>query len=278
MEHTILGAIEDNALEDGEHAVGINTDAIDYLEVGVQAATIQADANDNAYTVEEEDFLEEVDFTQQPKTHTVDQFQNLTNEIAAEADGNRNRFAMYTYLIRESNNRIDNAMYIMSESNKRVKAFEDQLLLMEQEAERSRKFFRNLSDKVDRSTEALDKRIGNVQDVVTSISFRVDELCRTREVEPTASSMIDVARVMEKSNDRVLEHVISSVQHIATHVNTKLKESEERVLSDVPSRKNEFPGVPEHRSVGMPESRSTGVPECWSHGTLEHRNTGEPEC
>ena len=24
MEHTILGAIEDNALEDGEHAVGIN--------------------------------------------------------------------------------------------------------------------------------------------------------------------------------------------------------------------------------------------------------------
>ena len=134
MEHTILGAIEDNALEDGEHAVEINTDAIDYLEVGVQAATIQADANDNAYTVGEDDFLEEVDFTQQPKTHTVDQFQNLTNEIAAEADRNRNRFAMYTNLIRESNNRIDNAMYIMSESNNRMKAFEDQLLLMEQEA------------------------------------------------------------------------------------------------------------------------------------------------
>jgi len=76
MEHAILGAIEDNALEDGEHAVKINTDVIDYLEVGVQAATIQADANDNAYTVGGDDFVEEVDFPQQPKTHTVDQFQN----------------------------------------------------------------------------------------------------------------------------------------------------------------------------------------------------------
>ena len=66
---------------------------------------------------------------------------------------------------------------------------------------------------------------------MTSISFRVDELCRSREVEPTASSMIDVAKVIEKSNDRVLEHVISSVQHIATHMNAKLEESEERVLS-----------------------------------------------
>ena len=102
---------------------------------------------------------------------------------------------------------------------------------IEQEADKSRKYFRSLSDKVDRSTEALDRRIGNVQDVVTSISFRVDELCRSREVEPIASSMIDVAKVMEKSNDRVLEHVISSVQHIATHVNAKLEESEERVLS-----------------------------------------------
>jgi hypothetical protein len=43
--------------------------------------------------------------------------------------------------------------------------------------------------------------------------------------------MIDVAKVIEKSNDRVLEHVISSVQHIATHMNAKLEESEERVLS-----------------------------------------------
>ena len=120
MEHAILGDIEDNALEDGEHAVEINTDAIDYLEVGVQAATIQADANDNAYTVEEDDFLEEVDFTQQPKTHTVDQFQNLTNEIAAEAENNRAKFAVFTNIVNDSNKRMEdifeNVMYAMSAS------------------------------------------------------------------------------------------------------------------------------------------------------------------
>ena len=95
---------------------------------------------------------------------------------------------------------------------------------------KSRKYFYSLSDKVDKNTEVLDKRIGDVQGVVTSISFRVDELCRSGDVGSKASSM-DVARMIEKSNDRMLEHVTSSVQHIVTHMNVKLEESEEIVLS-----------------------------------------------
>jgi hypothetical protein len=169
----------------------------------------------------------------------------------------------------------------MSESNNRMKAFEDQLLLMEQEAERSRKFFRNLSDKVDRSSEALDKRTGKVQ--VTSISFRVDELCRSKDVKPKASSEIDVAKLLDKSSERlesmsvrledprhgvgisevsrVIPEEVVSVPEVAKQapevVEEKIKALEDHVLTHVrDSASEEAPIAPDK------EQRELSTPVC----------------
>ena len=144
------------------------------LEVMEHTAVVNAGAdNDNEHTVEEDDFLKEVDFEQQPKSFNVDLFQNLINEIAAETESNRARFAVFTNLLRESHNRIS--------------VFEEQLIAIEQEAEKSRKYFRYLSDKVDSCSEALNKRISDVQGIVTSMSLRVDELCKSAQIKSSKS-------------------------------------------------------------------------------------------
>ena len=35
------------------------------------------------------------------------------------------------------------------------------------------------------------------------MSFRVDELCRSKDVKPKASSVIDVAKLLDKSKERL---------------------------------------------------------------------------
>ena len=153
------------------------------LEVMEHTAVVNAGAdNYNEHTVEEDDFLKEVDFEQQPKSFNVDLFQNLINEIEAEAESNRARFAMFTNLLRESHNRIS--------------VFEEQLITIEQEAEKSRKYFRYLSDKVDSCSEALNKRISDVQGIVTSMSLRVDELCKSAQIK-SSKSVESQAQVLE---------------------------------------------------------------------------------
>ena len=72
-------------------------------------------------------------------------FNYLTNEIAAEAENNRAKFAVFTNIVNDSNKRIEdifeNVMYAMSaskaENSKRMKAWEDQLSAIEQEADKS---------------------------------------------------------------------------------------------------------------------------------------------
>ena len=55
-----MDTIEENTLlEDGEQVVAIQTNAIDELEVGLQAATIQVVSNDNE---DEEVYSQELNF------------------------------------------------------------------------------------------------------------------------------------------------------------------------------------------------------------------------
>ena len=72
MDPNIANIVEDNVLESGEHAVGINTDATDNLEVGIPAVMIETVANDNAVV---EGYSKELNFRNQPQL----QYQPKTN-------------------------------------------------------------------------------------------------------------------------------------------------------------------------------------------------------
>ena len=188
MEHIIMGTIEENSLlEDGEQIVVIQTNAIDYLEVGLQAATIQVVSNDNE---DEEVYSQELNFINQPQVqyqsqtevvelreqfesykvtedkryqHLTDSQDELTRSLNEMSENSKRRIEAVNRTMAD-NHRAVQENYKFLQENQR--ALQEQLDAIERDAEKSRRLLKSVSDKVDRSSENLERRINDVQDVI----------------------------------------------------------------------------------------------------------------
>ena len=90
MDPNIANIVEDNELESGEQASGIQEDATDDLEVGIPAVTIETVANDNAVV---EEYSQELDFESQPPSQyqPKTELQKLREEYETFKDEEKKR-------------------------------------------------------------------------------------------------------------------------------------------------------------------------------------------
>ena len=274
------GNINDhNILEGGVQAVEINADATDNLEVGVQAANIQADANDYEYNVEEDDFMEEVDFTQQPtqyqpkdelqllKEHftsfvelskstqalqndrhfrlqdkQLEDYNDLTQSIRELSENSKIRQEAFAKVMSDSNERQREEQELYRERQETLRqedrrAIQEQLLLLEQDADRTRRVLKGVSEKVDKSHESIDRRMDEFQSSMEVMSMQLAELLKSaparQEVnpgEPKPPSFQQVAEMIDNSAERICSQMSQAIHEVTNTMNEKIDLNSQYIL------------------------------------------------
>ena len=268
---------EQNALEGGDQAVEINADATDNLEVGEQAAVIQVASNDNEVVEEysqELDFANQPPSQYQPKTEFQLLKEGFTSfvELSKSTQASQNdRHFRLADTQREDCDNIRQSIREMSESSRKRqedfakamidsrdryreqqeryreeqersreedrRVLQEQLLLIEQDAERNRRMLKTVSDKVDKSQESVERRLDEVQSSVEVMSIQLAELVKSvppRHEEdpgdPRPPSFQQVAEMIDNSAERICNRMSESIHEVTNTMNVKIDNNSQYIL------------------------------------------------
>jgi len=244
-------SIEDNTLEGGEQAAGIQADAADNLEIGAQASMIQMVANDNEV---EEVYSQELDFTNQPLEQNQQQTEldelrkdiskqsnasTTFQEIMSERIEKMNRAIaeqkqrLIDYQLEQAeNSRIQQQQLIdyqqsMIDSERLLK---ERLKAIEEGAEKQKGMLKTVSDKVNNTSESMERRLTEVQKTVDTIAIDIAELKRLPTNVPTVPADDEqkppiskqVAGMLKDVEERALRVTKEQISEIAQEFKSRM--------------------------------------------------------
>ena len=199
METTIEErSIEDNVLEGGEQTAVIQADAADNLEIGAQAIMIQIVANDNEV---EEVYSQELDFTYQPLEQN--QQQTELDELRKEISKQSNISTTFRESMSERIEKMNKAIAEQAEISRAIaeqqqrmikyqheqveseRLLKEKLDAIEQGTEKQKMMLKTVSDKVNNTSDTMERRLTEVQKTVDTIAIDIAELKRLPTNVPT---------------------------------------------------------------------------------------------